>query len=108
MAQAKIKAPRTLADIENHPWVESTHTEWDGCFWTSDGRELKGRWVYLRTGYICEPMECGTIHESSIRMCCDMLRQSRAMTEEEMRGPNHRYSDEVVAEALANHERYGT
>jgi len=78
-----MKQARTLQDIENHPFVDSTHTEWDGCFVDSLGRELKGRWVYLKTGYISPHMECGTIHESSIKACCELLNDARRMTEDE-------------------------
>lgn len=77
------RKPRTLRDIENHPMVESTHTEWDGCFTDASGREVKGRWVYLKPGFICEAMECGTIHEATIRECCEMLDCSRAITSAE-------------------------
>lgn len=79
MAKAK-----TLRDIENHPMVESTHTEDDGCFQDSRGRDLLGRWVYLKEGYISPENECGTIHESSIRACCEYLNNARLMTAEEI------------------------
>jgi hypothetical protein len=75
---------RTLRDIENHPMVESTHTEWDGCFDNAYGREVQGRWVYLKEGYICPSMECGTIHEPSIKLCCKYLNECREMTPDEI------------------------
>jgi hypothetical protein len=81
-----MRKARTLRDIENHPYVESTHTEWDGCFSDSLGRELEGRWVYLKRGYICPSMECGTIHESSIKACCARLNEARRVTREEVLG----------------------
>ena len=34
-------------------------------------------WVYLKDGYICEPMECGTIHEYSIKEVKKMLKEVR-------------------------------
>ena len=64
---------RTLKDIQNHPAVESTHVEWDGCFEDSLGREVQGRWVYLKEGWISPEMECGTIHEPTIKACCELL-----------------------------------
>ena len=68
-----MRKARTLQDIIDHPAVESTHTEWDGCFDDAWGREVKGRWVYLKEGWISPDMECGTIHEPSIKACCELL-----------------------------------
>lgn len=78
-----MRTPRTLRDIENHPMVESTHTEWDGCFTDAYDREVQGRWVYLKEDFICPEMECGTIHEATIKECCALLAGCRARTDEE-------------------------
>jgi len=75
---------RTLKDIIGHPMVESTHTEWDGCFEDALGREVQGRWVYLKAGYICQSAECGTIHEPSIKLCCEALNDARRVTRAEV------------------------
>ncbi len=91
---------RTLNDIINHPMVESTHTEWDGCFTDSLGRELQGRWVYLKTGFICPSMECGTIHEPSVKACCELLNECRPMTDDELRHAG--YGDDDIAAARRN------
>lgn len=88
-----MKKARTLADIRNHPFVESTHTEWDGCFTDALDRERPGRWVYLKPGYICPSMECGTIHEASIRDCCEMLNESRRCTPEEVEQAGYTLAD---------------
>ena len=84
---------RTLADIRNHPFVESTHTENDG--FREDDRPA--RWVYLKPGYISEDMECGTIHEGTIAECCDMLNGSRRATVAEIRRAGY-----TLEEALEN------
>ena len=68
-----MRKARTLKDIENHPMVESTHLEWDGCFEDSAGREVQGRWVYLKDEFISPDMECGTIHEATLKECCYYL-----------------------------------
>ena len=91
------RKPRTLADIQQHPMVESTHTEWDGCFTDALGREVQGRWVYLKTGFICPSMECGTIHEATIRECCELLAECRLMTDDELATAG--YSDDDIAAA---------
>ena len=77
------RKPRTLADIVAHPAVESTHVEDDGCFTDSLGREIPGRWVYLKRGWISPDMECGTIHEPSIKACCELLANVRRVTRDE-------------------------
>ena len=38
-------------------------------------------WIYLKDGYICEPMECSTIHEYSIKECKRMLKEVRKVDE---------------------------
>lgn len=100
------KKARTLRDIENHPMVESTHTEWDGCFSDALGREVEGRWVYLRTGFICPSMECGTIHEASIKACCENLNESRPMTDEELASSWSGYTGPALEEAQRNLAAY--
>lgn len=93
---------RTLRDIEEHPWVQSTHLENDGCFSDRLGRPIPGRWVYLREGFICEPMECGTIHERSVADCCAMLNQSRRMTPAEIRAA---YTAPLSKQIIARHRQ---
>jgi hypothetical protein len=93
-----MKKARTLQDIIDHPMVESTHTEWDGCFEDAWGRECQGRWVYLHTGYISPSTECSTIHERSVKNCCEDLNDCRRCTPEEL----ERYSPEELAQAYSN------
>ena len=97
-----MKKARTLADIENHPMVYSTHAEWDGCFTDSLGREVQGRWVYLKEGYISPDMECGTIHEPSVKACCELLNSCRRATLEEVARAGY-----TLEEAQANWEEEG-
>lgn len=74
------KKARTLADIQAHPFVDSAHTEFDGCF----GFDKPSRWVYLKAGYICPAMECGSIHEATVRECCELLNTCRKVTAAEL------------------------
>ena len=90
----KIKKARTLADIQNHPMVESTHTEYDG--YREDDRAA--RWVYLKEGFISPDMECGTIHEGTIKECCEKLNSCRAMTPAERKA--HGLDCDVCGEQL--------
>lgn len=84
---------RTLADIKRHPMVESTHTEFDG--YREDDRAA--RWVYLKPGYLSPDMECGTIHEGTIKECCELLNNARRMTVEEVERAGY-----TLEEARAN------
>lgn len=84
---------RTLADIVAHPFVESTHTEYDGCF----GGDVQSRWVYLKPGYISPDNECGSIHERNVRDCCAYLNDARRATLEEIKIQGY-----TLAEAQAN------
>jgi len=59
-----MKKPRTLNDLRNHPWVESISIE------TSSG---DGYWVYLNEPYYCDCMELSSIHEYTIKECCDVF-----------------------------------
>lgn len=52
---------RTKADIESHPAVHELVKDADGY------------WIYLKHDYWCPPMECGTIHEYTIKECCEKL-----------------------------------
>lgn len=52
---------RTRRDIENRFEVVKMFNDCEG--W----------WVWLKPGYWCSAMECGTIHEDTIRECCDMM-----------------------------------
>ena len=38
-------------------------------------------WIYLKEGYICDPMECGIIHEYTIKDCEMMLKEVRKVEE---------------------------
>lgn len=46
--------------------IESIHREYNYG---------KDYWVYLKDGYICIPMECGTIHEYTLKDVENMLKQ---------------------------------
>lgn len=63
----KAKTVRTKKDIENHPGVDSIHKEDDGCW------ETPAWWVYLKEGWINPEMECGTIHQRTIKDVCDEI-----------------------------------
>jgi len=58
----KFKKVRTIADIQNDPRVESFESEGHRDYW-----------VYLKQGYVCTMMGCGTIHEPTISMIADLL-----------------------------------
>jgi hypothetical protein len=50
---------RQQEQVLRHPAVESLHFEEQG-----DGPEyVRDVWIYLKPGFICRDMECGTIHE---------------------------------------------
>lgn len=63
------KKLRTLKDIENDPRVDSIHKENDG-FNPNGGLSY---WCYLKKGYIVPDMECGTIHECTVKEVIEML-----------------------------------
>ena len=52
----------TIDQVRNHPLVQSLFHE-DGSWW-----------CHLVTGYWCPYMECGTIHETTIREVARLLR----------------------------------
>ena len=62
----KRTKPRTKKDVSSDPRVDSIHREHD---------ELDGWswWVYLKDGWVCPMMGCGTIHESTIKEVCDLM-----------------------------------
>jgi len=60
-----MKNPRTHAELKNDPRVYSIHSE-DGSWW-----------CYLVSGLITDHMECGTIHEYTIRGVIVRLRGAR-------------------------------
>ena len=61
---ARARLPRTLADLQAHPWVESVSDErGTGC----------GIWVYLRPGFVTHDC-CHTIHEPTVKECCRAFR----------------------------------
>jgi hypothetical protein len=63
-----MRKPRTLADLKAHPAVNDIFREDDP--W--DNRRGSW-WCNLNPGWICEDMECGTIHEDTIRKVCLMF-----------------------------------
>jgi len=75
-----MRKPRTLADIKRDPRVESVHQEDDGCYQDSRGRYVLAYWVHLKPGYICDAMECGTIHEPTIKRVLEMMKEIRPTT----------------------------
>ena len=52
----------TIEQVRNHPLVQNLYHE-DGSWW-----------CHLVTGYWCPYMECGTIHETTIREVARLLR----------------------------------
>ena len=49
-----------------------------------EGRDYEsgeGYWVYLKEGYICDDMECGTIHEANLKDVAKMLKRSHKIEE---------------------------
>ena len=64
MKHPKVK---TKKDIQSHPGVASIHKEDDGCYNTPSW------WVYLKEGWISPEMECGIIHERTIKDICDKV-----------------------------------
>jgi len=70
----KIKKVYTLKEAKAHPII-------DDIFFEVGNMEYgkKDWWIYLKEGYICSGMECGTIHEQNLG---DVLRRfnNEAMT----------------------------
>lgn len=56
-----MELPKTLKRYANV--IESIHKEDDGCW------DKPAYWIYLKKGYICTDMECGTIHEPTVAKC---------------------------------------
>jgi hypothetical protein len=73
MKSKPIKKPRTRKDIENDPRVASIHTEDDGYGNTDEEMERDSYWVYLKSDWVSPAGECGTIHEKTIRACCELI-----------------------------------
>jgi hypothetical protein len=65
---------KTLQALKDDPRVHSVHTEMDGWGDTAAEIRRKSYWVYLHPGYICHAMECGTIHEKTVKKCWEMMR----------------------------------
>ncbi len=76
---------RTRKDIEGRYEVVEMFSEPDN-----------GWWVYLKPGYWCSAMECGTIHEDTIRECCDMMQYVERAPTEYVENSGHGW-DEVNA-----------
>jgi hypothetical protein len=64
----KFKKVHTLAQIEADPRVRVAYSEVGNI---EDGK--KDYWIHLNEGYICQSMQCGTIHEQTIKTCADYL-----------------------------------
>lgn len=63
----------------------------------SDEREDKnGYFVYLKTGFICPDMECGTIHESTLKACAEQLKTVHKAQEQ----PQKAESPETIAQQV--------
>jgi hypothetical protein len=54
----KGKTPRKWLEFVNHAWVESASNE------TSTG---EGYWVHLYPEYYNSMLDCGTVHENSLK-----------------------------------------
>lgn len=54
---------KTLTNIRNHSAVESAV------------KDLDGYWIFLKDGYINPHLECGIIHERSLKECISQLNQ---------------------------------
>lgn len=82
--------PRTLAQIAADPRVESIHDEGP-----SDEGTRHDWWLYLSHDYVCPHMECGTIHENTIKECADLLRTviTRVQWEEDEKERNARWQE---------------
>tara|TARA_B100000963_G_scaffold317738_1_gene298357 strand:+ start:33 stop:503 length:471 start_codon:yes stop_codon:yes gene_type:complete len=61
-----MKKPRTFKEIQNHPHVQSAHSESNDPQWGTD------YWVYLNFPYISRVTETQTIHEYGMK---DTLRE---------------------------------
>jgi len=61
-----MKLARTWNDVKRHPLVKDANKEW--C-------SLEGisYWVYLKPEYICTEMECGIIHEPTVKRVLYLL-----------------------------------
>jgi hypothetical protein len=59
---------RTIADVRNDPRVDALWQEEDG--WINSRPSW---WCTLKEGYICPEMECGSIHEKSIKDVIKLL-----------------------------------
>lgn len=56
-----MKKVRTYADIKKDPRVSDIYRDGDGY------------WIHLKRGWICEGMDCGTIHEDTIALCAERM-----------------------------------
>lgn len=50
-----MRTPRTLQQFNDHPWVGKAF------------RDSDGYWVWLKPGYWSTNMECGTLHEYTVK-----------------------------------------
>jgi len=72
-----MKTPRTIAEIRADHRVTDFFDE------GPDGDSNNNWWLYLKDGYICEFMGSGTIHESTVKDCAELLKDVRLKTKEE-------------------------
>lgn len=61
-----MKKVKTKSDLQNHPYVSSLHKE-------NDDGSNSSWWLYLKDGYKSVEMECGMIHEPTIKEICDVF-----------------------------------
>jgi len=85
-----MKNPRTLAQIAADPRVESIHDEGP-----NDEGGPHDWWLYLTHDYVCPHMECGTIHENTVKDCADLLRTviTRVQWERDQKVQNERWQE---------------
>ena len=56
------KSKTLNAACKKHPHVSECYSDQDGY------------WIYTTEGYIQEEMECGTIHEQTVKECLEYMR----------------------------------
>lgn len=74
----QTKRPSNLKKaILSHPMVSTLHRERDGFNMRTmpNGAEVDAGawWCYLKAGFVCPHMECGTIHEGTLAEVWDLL-----------------------------------
>jgi hypothetical protein len=64
----KFKKVKSFAEAKKDIRVSDAFSEMGNI---EDGKP--DYWINLKEGYICESMECGTIHEATIKECLWLL-----------------------------------